>query len=253
MIRNKLVLFALLLALALTATACTALPIQEAKTVELQFMDHLTAGFTDQDVFIESEESPDQVMRIDVDMKGDEAMLAKPLYASTEYAEHDEFHLSDAPLGPFAKGEPLGFTAADWYSASGSGTYTIEGSQARVDFTFENLIPNATYTLWCTRAALPPVATIINLACGEPDGSENTFTTDAKGNGAIALAIPPRLDSSDERLSVFGIAYHSDGQTYGDSPGDLGRVTHTQILVPVPPPDSDAWQATPAPVAVASG
>ena len=77
---------------------------------------------------------------------------------------------------------------------------------------------------------------IVNLACGEPDGSQNTFITDAEGNGSIAMTLPPRLDSSDERLSVFGIAYHSDGQTYGDSPGDFGRVTHTQLVAPVPGP-----------------
>ena len=89
---------------------------------------------------------------------------------------------------------------------------------------------------------LPPVATIVNWPCGEADGSNNTFTTDENGDGFISLSMPPRPDTTDERLSVFAIAYHSDGQTYGDYHGEFGRVTHTHLVAPVPPPSAEAWR-----------
>ncbi len=68
---------------------------------------------------------------------------AQPVYASTTANEHDPFVVGEAPFGPFAKGQELGFTMEEWLSATGSGTYTVHGSSAKVDFTFQNLVPTA--------------------------------------------------------------------------------------------------------------
>jgi len=49
-------------------------------------------------------------------------------------------------------------------------------------------------------------------------------------------------DSTDTHLSIFAIAYHSDGETHGAYHGDFGRITHVQAFVAVPLPGADAWQ-----------
>jgi hypothetical protein len=139
-------------------------------------------------------------------------------------------------------GEPLGFTLEEWLAATGSGTYTLNGDTADLDFTFQNLAPNGVYTMWCSRLRLAPIFEEDLHPCGAEDGSQNTFVADAEGNGSFQLTIPAMAASTEWLVSDIALAYHSDGNIYGYSPGDFGRVTHVQLFAASPPPATEEQQ-----------
>lgn len=212
---------------------------------QLQFVTHVTAGMPEQDVFIVKDGlGDDEVVRATLDELTNETILKQTVYGSAGYVEHDPFGVTAAPLGPFPKGESLGFTMEEWLAASGSGTYTIDGGDASLDISFEGLLPNGVYTLWCTRITLPPEPVIFDIACGEWDGSNNQFVADAAGNGSLTFDMRPLPDITAERISLFALAYHSDGQTYGPLPGEFGERTHVQALAFIPAPGDEAWEVT---------
>lgn len=206
------------------------------KTINVQFANHIQAKLPEQDVFIESKNNPNQVVRLEKDVAKDQSLLAKTVFAAASATAHDPFKLGQNPLGPFQKGKSLGITLGDWLAATGKGTYVVEGDNAKIDFSFQKLVPNATYTVWCSRLTFPPNANVVDKPCGNPDGSENIFKTDENGNGSFALTLKPVEESTKETASIFAIAYHSDGKTYGANPGDFGLNSHVQLffLVPVP-------------------
>jgi hypothetical protein len=152
----------------------------------------------------------------------DQANLARQAYASSQAVEHDPFKLGASPLGPFPKGAALGFTLGAWLAASGSGTYTPNGDTAMLDVSFQKLVPNGVYTVWCSRITFPPNVSIEDKPCGASDGSQNVVKADASGNASFKLDMKPLQASTKETASVVALAYHSDGKTYGTSPGDFG-------------------------------
>ncbi|MDQ4077631.1 MAG: hypothetical protein M3220_15465, partial [Chloroflexota bacterium] len=111
------------------------------QVIELEFINHLQGGMIEQDIYVESETDRNQVVRIASQEELTEETLAKMAYSTAEMQEHNLFGLGERPLGPFAKGQALGFTMEEWFAASGSGTYTITGEQAHLDIAFENLVP----------------------------------------------------------------------------------------------------------------
>lgn len=170
----------------------------------------------------------------------DEAALAKEVHASAAATSPDPFKAGENPLGPFDKGKPLGFTLGQWLSASGIGIYSVDNENAELDLSFKNLVPNGVYTVWCSRITLPPEPNIADMPCGAEDGSENSFTADEKGIASFSLKLKPLEASTKETASTIAVAYHSDGMTYGASPGDFGSNTHVQIFFMMPEPASDA-------------
>lgn len=215
---------------------------EPTRTANLQMVTHLTAGLPEQDVYIVKEGLADgEVMRATVEELALPEVQSAMLYSSAQFNNHDPFQATDAPFGPYPIGAELGFTMEEWLAATGSGTYTVHGNDATVEFEFENLIPNGLYTLWNTQTKLPPEPTITSIASGTWDGSDNTFTADADGNGSISLSMAAMPDSTDTHLSILAIAYHSDGATHGAYHGDFGRITHVQAFVAIPAPDAEAW------------
>ncbi|MBI2649924.1 hypothetical protein HYX04_01270 [Candidatus Woesearchaeota archaeon] len=170
----------------------------------------------------------------------DEAALAKMAYAAATPTAHDPFKLGENPLGPFDKGKSLGFTLQQWLAASGIGIYSVDNENAELDLSFKNLVPNGVYTAWCSRITFPPDFNVVDKPCGAEDGSENSFTADEKGSGSFSLKLKPLEASSKETASIIALAYHSDGKTYGASPGDFGLNTHVQVFFTMPEPTSDA-------------
>ena len=170
----------------------------------------------------------------------DESNLAKQIYAVATAAPHDPFKLGENPLGPFDKGKSLGFTLGQWLSTSGIGIYSVDNENAELDLSFKNLVPNGVYTVWCSRITFPPEPSIVDMPCGAEDGSENSFAADEKGAGSFSLKLKPLEASTKETASMIAVAYHSDGKTYGASPGDFGSYTHVQIFFTMPEPASDA-------------
>lgn len=227
---------ALVLLAAVLISACTAvLSLPKPQTFALQSMSHIAMGLPEQDVYIEQEPGSDQVVRV---APGEETAAADlPVYAASELVEHNLFATGDAPFGPFPKGEALGMTLGEWLAASGEGVYTVTGDRARLDMTYEKLVPNGVYTVWCTRTTFPPNINVVDKACGAADGSQNTFVADAYGNGHFTLDLDTLPVSTAETVSVIAIAYHSDGKTYGAYTGDFGRNSHVHVAAIIPVPE----------------
>jgi WD40 repeat protein/serine/threonine protein kinase len=157
-----------------------------------------------------------------------EVTLSLPLYSAAESVPQDLAPPFD--LGPWRQGEPLGITLQDWVSAEGRGTYTVRGNRARLDLVFDHLIPNGLYTLWCNEVTAVPTFAVLNEApCGAPDGSTNAFVADENGHAEFSVEIATLPPSTDESFPELAVAYHSDGQTYGERAGEFGRNTHVGI------------------------
>ncbi len=225
-----------------------------AEKIEIKFVNHMQAGMPEQDVFIETNETKKgQVMRPDVNDSKKAENLAKTAYATATATAHDPFSLGKKPLGPFAKGKSLDFTLGEWLAAAGSGTYTATEGSAEMILSFQKLVPNGTYTAWCSRITFPPNARIVDKPCGASDGSENRFKADANGNGAFSLKLKPLEKSTKETASALAIAYHSDGRTYGSYPGVFGLNSHVQLFFMIPeaaapaPAETPKATASPAP------
>src|SRR5438128_139988 len=93
-------------------------PIAEDK-MDLQFVNHITAGMAEQDVFIAREA---EVVRPETN-----ADQHQPLYAAAQAVPDDPFKVRANPLGPFPKGKALELTLAQWLGANASGTYAVKG------------------------------------------------------------------------------------------------------------------------------
>lgn len=215
--------------LLIAAVATSAQP--EVETIPLQFVSHLHAGMAEQDVFLPDADG--QLMRVTGDWPL--SSLSQPVFASAEFVEHDLFGTGEAPLGPFEKGQQLDVTLGQWLAAGGSGVYTRQGDRATLDIQVENLIPEGVYTVWCSRVSFPPNIEVIDKPCGAADGSQNTLIADENGAAHWTLEFPALPASSAETVTVVALAYHSDGQTYGEYPGDFGSRSHVQIFAPIAP------------------
>jgi hypothetical protein len=219
-----------------------------------------------QDVFfMMNDTTPDMVYRVEKAQTEDPKNLEKMAYASTEAIPPDPYKLTPNALGPFPKGKALGFTMGDWLAASGKGTYIEEDGNATMNFTFTKLVPKGTYSIWCHRVTMPPNYECEYLPCGAPDGSENIFMADETGNGTFKLklkALPPSTNvtfpdyaamyvtktapvSRNITWTLITVAYHSDGQTHGPTPGDLGKNVHMQLvhlMYPRPARSYEEWK-----------
>jgi hypothetical protein len=166
-----------------------------------------------------------------------EATLSIPLYSAAENVPADL--TPPFELGPWPQGAPLDFTLRDWISAEGRGTFTARGDRARLDVAFNRLIPNGVYTLWCNAVTTVPALGLLEEApCGAPNGSENTFIADADGHAEFSVEMDTLPPNTERRFLSVGVAYHSDGQTYGYRPGEFGKNVHVQMYYDFLPADS---------------
>ncbi len=226
------------LSLLVTAIFFVSLTAQAQTTpIELTFVDHLKAGMIEQDVFVEKFPGSGMVYRVMPQER--EKYLDSEVFATKEAQTHNP--ISAAEVGPYQKGKSLGITLRQWLSAKGTANYTCEDGWGVLSATFENLAPNAVYTMWHSFMAKPPTEPftgILDLPIGDRDGSQSAFTTDADGKATLEIRFENCLQLTDNQLmSLLAIAYHSDGITYGVLPGPFGTVTHVQLFVPLP--DSD--------------
>ncbi|MBI3026743.1 PKD domain-containing protein [Candidatus Woesearchaeota archaeon] len=175
-----------------------------------------------------------QVVRVEGEQAKDVANLAKQVYGAAAPTQHDPFKVGQNPLGPFEKGKGLGFTLQQWLAASGIGIYSVDGQNAELELSLKNLVPNGIYTVWCSSSSFPPNFSVVDKPCGAEDGSENSLKADEKGNGQFSLKVKALEQSTKEKATIIALAYHSDGKTYGSSPGDFGTNTHVQIFFLLP-------------------
>lgn len=86
----------------------------------------------------------------------------------------------------------------------------------------ENLVPNGLYTVWYM------AGNKLGPAGGLPD---NEFKADDAGMASVTFDVPA---SNEYNMAV--IAYHADGQTHGESPGEMGTLTFEHLAGPWPGP-----------------
>jgi hypothetical protein len=207
-------------------------------TTTFPFGTHITMGLPEQDVFVKHDgSSQDQVFRVGPTEANNAALLDQPIYAAGAIVQHDPFAVGPNPMGPYPAGEPLGLTLRQWLAAGGDVTYGCANDQATVSARLHNLVPNGQYTVWYSRLTFPPNLKVVNRPLGAADGSQNSFKADASGNATFNLAFAGCLEeTSKETATLIVTAYHSDGKTYGSTPGDFGRVTHFQNVAVIAPP-----------------
>lgn len=214
-----------------------AFKIEKDKTIELTFVDHIKAGLIEQDVFVEKVPGSGKVYRV-VPQERDK-YLKSPVFTSAEPHHHDPFNTEGC--GPFNKGRTLKVTLEEWLKATGTATFACENGWGKIRASFENLMPNATYTLWHFFMSAPPTAPFngtLDVPLGDRDGSQSVFTTDSKGRAKLDITFEHCLQLSNVQLmSGLAVAYHSDGKTYGGSPGPFGQVTHVQLFAMLPEAD----------------
>ena len=228
--RFKLVTaIALLVGIAFSGRLALARPT--ARVVDITFVNGLQAARALMDVFVDRDGIPaGQVVRLDAAAAKDPANQARALYASTAPVAPDPKN-----LGPFPKGAALAMTLQQWLAATGSGTYSVNGDTAELKLSFQNLVPNGTYTLWCVIDSTAPNTSPQILPCGASDGSQNVFKADAQGNDAFNLTMKALPATTKEHPVVIAPAYHSDGKTHGANPGDFGLNSHVQLIFEIPP------------------
>jgi hypothetical protein len=203
--------------------------------VDLFFTFNAHVGMPEDDVFLPCTDQPEMVCRVqskDVSTRRDEQ-----LFGSANMILHDPANL-DA-VGPFERGKPLGITVSDWFLAGGTARLSCDDpGSGRVRARFENLVPNAVYTMWYAWVASPMTAGRFSTSdnpIGAMDGSESMFQTDDKGNARFEATHVPCFELSTERMwTILAIAYHSDGATYGAWVGPMGQVSHVHMFQMLP-------------------
>jgi hypothetical protein len=205
---------------------------QPSVSIDLAFMTHLDMDLPEQDVYIERVEGSGQVYRV---TKGDNNMNA-PLFKTAESTRHDPFN--PEAVGPHTKGEPLGMSLGRWLKHQGTGNYTCKDGVGTMKTSFTGLVPEGVYTMWHAFMALPPTTPFsgtLDLPLGARDGSESEFVADANGKAAFDHSFTPCLQMSDVwTTSLLAISYHSDGKTYGGTPGEFGLNSHIPLFLMLP-------------------
>lgn len=211
---------------------------QKSYTVELTFVDHLKAGLIEQDVFVQKNEGPKNVFRVLPEER--EQYLNHTLYTSKLPHHHNPF--DKKLVGPYRRGKKIGISLRDWLKAKGTAECSCEGGWGTVKANFENLMPNAVYTLWHAFMAKDNKKHFIgtfDLPVGLRNGSQSIFKTNDQGNARLELTFPNCLQLTDSQLmSMLAVAWHSDEKTYGETPGPFGQVTHIQLFAVFPDQDN---------------
>ncbi len=226
---------ALIATAAVLAAASPVVAVEASRSsmvFELDFVSHVEAGMSEQDVLVERPTDPGVGFRAskrDTD-------LSMPLFAATESLKHNP--MDPSTDGPYAKGADLGVTLGDWLEAKGSANYYEEDGKGRLTAEFEGLVPNGVYTMWhffMSAAPTEPFIGTFDVPLGDRDGSQSVFVADAKGRAVFDQVIETGLQlTGDQLVSGLAIAWHSDGQTYGVLPGDFALNTHLQLFTALP-------------------
>jgi len=202
--------------------------------IEITFVDHLTAGLIEQDVYVEKKKGSGNVYRLNPTEK--QEYLDAPVYSIKTPEHHDPF--DQAKKGPYKKGNKLDMTLGQWLSGTGTASYVCEDGWGHMKADFKNLAPNAVYTMWHFFMSAPPTTPFngtLDVPLGDRSGEQSVFKTDANGNATMDVRFERCLQLSDDQLMAgIAIALHSDGNTYGSVPGEFGTVTHVQLFAMLP-------------------
>lgn len=219
----------------LTTALCIFAPslAMAGGSIDVTFVDHITAGMVEQDVFVTRDGSGD-VFRVTTEDQAD--YLKNIAFTTTSELAHDPVNM--AAVGPFPKGRDLGFTLGDWLSATGSGSVSCTDGKGALNASFTGLVPGGVYSMWLFYVAIPfaePWATY-DLPFGARNGSESLFTADASGNADYEGNVGTCLQGSGSQIAEgLAIAYHSDGKGHGPHMGPAGADAHVHLFLLLPP------------------
>lgn len=198
------------------------------RVIKLRLQTFIQRGLPERDVLVERDGlSADQVNRVaPYEIKG-AVMLSKMAFTTTKgHKIAPEF---GRMVGPFPKGQALGFTFGQWLAARGAGGLAVDGDAVELKLSFQRLIPNGLYTLWCVPVGSP------DTPCGAADGTQNVIRPDANGNATFEVKMTPMPAHMKKTGTIIALAYHSNGKTYGGEPGEFGVATHVSLVVIAPP------------------
>jgi hypothetical protein len=125
-----------------------------------------------------------------------------------------------------ADGDTLLFTLEKWRAAGGAFEVTPDAGGDRVAFNLHRLIAFGHYSVFIRENA-PDGEHFLPL-----DGSGLANDFDARQDGAANLVITASGHVTSGTTLV--VIYHSDGQDHGNSPGELGRTAHLQLVATLP-------------------
>lgn len=120
-------------------------------------------------------------------------------------------------LSAFANdGIPEGLTEQEWLAATGAISVSeMDSENYTVTVEASNLVPDGLYTLWWVNKKL------VGMDMGPAGGSPNNeFRADSDGNATTAISVP-----ANNNYQTLVVAYHADGRTHGEMPGEMGQVT----------------------------
>ena len=134
-------------------------------------------------------------------------------------------------------GQTESMTLGDFIAATGTGTYECDDGIGTVEVSFDNLVPDGVYTMWYSlipRPVLDPFV-VLSMPLGARDGSQSPFTADRDGHADYSARFTPCLQLGGLQVdAVIDIAWHSDGNTYGATPGPFSTVTHVSMWANLP-------------------
>ncbi len=135
----------------------------------------------------------------------------------------------DEPTTPVfdANGTGLYFTLEKWRAAGGDVDIEPDpdGEGDRVTLNLHRLIAFGHYSVFL-RVDGPDGARFVPL---DRSGITNNFDAHVDGSANVSIDAP-HLASGTWIVTI----YHSDAQDHGNSPGDLTRTAHQQLIVKVP-------------------
>ena len=219
-------------------SVCIALmlsaPASAGGAIELKFKNHLQLNMVEQHVYVERKQGSRQLYR--VTPLDQHRYLDLPVYATAKSVANAPHNHS--AVGPHKRGKALGFTLRDWLAGTGTARYRCQSDVGTVEATFDKLVPSGVYTIWYTFIPRPPLDPFValNMPLGARDGTQTPFKTDAKGHAEYRVTFRPCLQLSGKQVkAILAIAWHSDGKTYGASPGTFSTLSHVQLItVPFP-------------------
>ena len=217
------------------AAATLAAPAVAGDEIELLFAGHLEYELVEQHVYVEREPGSGDVWRVtppEVYRYRD-----APIYATAQTVANAPFTHGGSAVGPHPRGKALGMTLGDFIAATGTGTYACDDGIGTVAVSFDNLVPDGVYTMWYSlipRPSLDPFVSL-DIPLGARDGSQSGFAADGDGHADYSARFTPCLQLGGLQVdALIVIAWHSDGNTYGASPGPFSTVTHVLMWANLP-------------------
>jgi hypothetical protein len=126
-------------------------------------------------------------------------------------------------------GTPEGIDEEAWLAANAIAFFDMaEDGTDTVTVVATNLVPEGLYTFWWVNN----MEDMANMSMGPAGGAEaNAFTADEDGNATFSVVV-----ASENDYQTLVVAYHADGETHGEMPGEMGVQTFSHLMGAFPGP-----------------